>query len=114
MKRGEVWTGAGGPEYAGKPRPVVIVQDDIFDATLSVTVVLATTVEAEAPLYRILVEPDKGNGLREPSRLMADKVTTTQRAKLGRRIGVLSDADMLRLNQAMLTFLGLAGASNAS
>ena len=25
MKRGEVWTAAGGKDYAGKPRPIVIV-----------------------------------------------------------------------------------------
>ena len=28
MKRGEVWTAAAGSGYAGKPRPVVIIQDD--------------------------------------------------------------------------------------
>jgi mRNA interferase MazF len=38
MKRGEVWTIAGGPDDAGKPRPVVILQDDAFDATLSITI----------------------------------------------------------------------------
>ena len=30
MKRGEIWTMAGGSGYASKPRPVVIVQDDAF------------------------------------------------------------------------------------
>jgi mRNA-degrading endonuclease toxin of MazEF toxin-antitoxin module len=38
VKRGEVWTAAGGRDYAGKPRPVVVVQDDRFDATGSITV----------------------------------------------------------------------------
>ncbi len=38
MKRGEIWTAAGGKDYAGKPRPVVIVQDDRFDAIESITV----------------------------------------------------------------------------
>ena len=33
MRRGDIWTVAGGKDYAGKPRPVVIVQDDSFDAT---------------------------------------------------------------------------------
>jgi len=31
MKRGEIWTVAGGKDYAGKPGPAVIVQDDSFD-----------------------------------------------------------------------------------
>ena len=32
MNRGEIWTVAGVPAYAGKPRPAVIVQDDAFAA----------------------------------------------------------------------------------
>ena len=51
VKRGEVWTVSGGPDYAGKPRPVVVIQDDRFDATDSVTVCGLTTVGAETPLY---------------------------------------------------------------
>jgi mRNA interferase MazF len=38
MRRGEIWTVSGGKDYAGKPRPVVIVQDDAFDATDSITI----------------------------------------------------------------------------
>ena len=38
MKRGEIWTVAGGAAYAGKPRPAVIVQDDRFDANDSIVV----------------------------------------------------------------------------
>ena len=28
MRRGDIWTVSGGKDYASKPRPVVIVQDD--------------------------------------------------------------------------------------
>ena len=109
MKRGEVWTAAGGSDYAGKPRPVVIVQDDSFDATTSITACAFTTDPAEAPLFRLAIAPDAQNGLKEVSRLMVDKVTTMPKAKLGAQVGRLADADVMRLNQAMLVFLGLAG-----
>lgn len=99
---------AGGKDYAGKPRPVVIVQDDRFDATDSITVCALTTDPTEAPLFRLAITPDARNGLRAPSSLMVDKITTTPRARLGVRVGRLGDADLLRLNQAMLVFLGLA------
>ena len=66
MKRGEIWTAAGGKDYAGKPRPIVIVQDDRFDATDSVTICAFTTDPTEAALVRILVEPDVLNGLEAP------------------------------------------------
>jgi mRNA interferase MazF len=57
------------------------------------------------------VEPDENNGLRTSCRLMADKITTIPKAKLGTRLGRLSDEDMLRLNRAVLVFLGVAGTS---
>ncbi len=109
MRRGEIWTAAAGSGYAGKPRPVVIVQDDRFDATDSITLCAFTTNATEAPLFRIPVEPDELNGLHEPSSLMVDKLTTVPRSKLGRRVGRLGDEDMIRLGAALIVFLGLAG-----
>lgn len=108
MKRGEIWTVSGGKDYAGKPRPVVIVQDDSFDATASITVCAFTSTEIEAPLFRIGVAPSERNGLHSRCGLMVDKITTVPKAKIGERIGRLDDEDMLRLNQAVLVFLGLA------
>jgi len=40
---------------------------------------------------------------------MVDKITTMPKLKLGSRIGRLADEDLLRLNRAMMIFLGLAG-----
>ena len=108
MRRGDIWTVAGGKDYAGKPRQAVIVQDDSFDATDSVTICVFTTDKTDAPLFRLPVEPNEHNGLHALCRLMVDKITTVPKAKLGTRIGRLGEQDMLRLNQAMLVFLGLA------
>jgi mRNA interferase MazF len=108
MRRGDIWTAAGGKDYAGKPRPVVVIQDDSFDATDSITVCAFTTDETEAPLFRLPVEPNERNGLRGACRLMVDKITTVPKAKIGARVGRLDDEDILRLNQAALVFLGLA------
>jgi mRNA interferase MazF len=109
MRRGEVWTAAAGSGYVGKPRPVAMIQDDRFDATASVTICAFTTDPTEAPLFRLLVEPNQVNGLREPSSLMVDKITSVSRSKLGERIGRLSDDDIVRLGRAVMVFFGLAG-----
>ncbi|MGH2625462.1 MAG: type II toxin-antitoxin system PemK/MazF family toxin [Anaerolineales bacterium] len=109
MRRGEIWTAAGGKDYAGKPRPVLIVQDERFDATDCVTICAFTTDSTDAPLFRLPVVPTERNGLRSPCRLMVDKITTVAKTKLGSRIGRLEDEVMLRLNRAMVVFLGLAG-----
>lgn len=111
MKRGEIWTIAGGGDYTGKPRPAVIVQDDRFDATASVTICAFTTDPTEAPLFRILIEPSEKNGLLTSSRLMVDKLTTISKERLGFRVGRLDDEDMVRMNRAILVFLGMAGSS---
>jgi len=109
VRRSEVWTAAAGTGYTGKPRPVVIIQDDRFDATDSVTVCAFTTDPTEAPLIRLPVVPDEQNGLREASSLMVDKITTVPRSKLREHIGRLNDQDMVRLGRAVVVFFGLAG-----
>ena len=107
MNRGEIWT-VSGTGYAGKPRPAVIVQDDRFDATASITVCVFTTDETDAPLFRLAVSPNNKNGLRSESRLMVDKLTTVSKERLGKRLGRLDDEDMVRLNRATMVFLGIA------
>jgi mRNA interferase MazF len=111
MKRGEIWTVAGGPDYAGKPRPAVILQDDVFDATASITISPFTSHHVAAPLMRLAVEPSERNGLRAASELMIDKITTVSRTTLQRLVGRLSVEDVIRLNRAVIVFLGLAGST---
>src|SRR5437870_11600400 len=108
MRRGEIWTVAGGKDYAGKARPAVILQDDRFDATASVTICPFTTDPVDAPLFRLAIGPNERNGLRAACRLMVDKITTVPKAKIGSRIGRLDDEDIIRLNQGILVFRGLA------
>jgi len=109
VRRAEIWTAAAGSGYTGKPRLVVIIQDDRFDATDSVTVCAVTTDPTAAPLIRLPVVPDDQNGLRVASSLMVDKITTVPRSKFGERIGRLADEDMVRLGRAVVVFFGLAG-----
>jgi mRNA interferase MazF len=107
VRRGEIWTVSGGLDYAGKPRPAVVVQDDRFD-TDSVTICPFTTDPTDAPLFRLVVEPGQRNGLTAVSRIMVDEVTTVRRSKLGARVGELDDVSILRLNRALVVFLGIA------
>ena len=57
MKRGDIWTVAGGKDDAGKPQPAAIVQDDSFDAMESIAIRAFTTDETKAPLFRLAVLP---------------------------------------------------------
>jgi mRNA interferase MazF len=108
VKRGELWTISGGPGFAGKPRPALVVQNDIYPETATVTICPITSDGMQTLVLRQAVEPDDLNGLRRSSRVMIDKVTTLPRSRLGQRIGTLSDEDMTRIDRALLVFLRLA------
>jgi mRNA interferase MazF len=109
LKRGEIWTASGGPGYAGKPRPVIVVQADDFDETDSITICPLTTHSIGTRHARAAIEPTPNNGLREACFAMADKITTMPRSRLGKRLGELKPTAMAAINRAMLVFLGLAG-----
>jgi mRNA interferase MazF len=113
VSRGEIYTAAARGAYTGKPRPVVVLQDDRFDATASITVCPFTTNPVEAPLLRLPIEPTDENGLDQPSQLMIDKITTVPRASLGALLGRLRDDELIALNRSLIVFLGLASAPQA-
>jgi mRNA interferase MazF len=113
VTRGEIYTAATRGPYTDKPRPVVILQDDRFDATASITVCPFTTNPVEAPLLRLPIEPSEENGLDQPSQLMVDKVTTVPRSSLGQRLGRLRDDERVALNRSLIVFLRLVSAPQA-
>lgn len=109
MKRGSVVTIAMAGGYGGKPRPAVIIQGDEFDVTASVTLCLLTTTDIGPAPFRVEVAPSAVNGLALRSFAMADKVTTSPLARVGREIGRLGRLELARLDRALIVFLGLGG-----
>lgn len=109
MNRGEIWTVARGV-YAAKPRPAVIVQDDLFDATSSVTVAPMTSALLDAPLMRVRISGGGGrlSGLDHDSDVMIDKLTTVRRSNAHARLGRLTAEQLVEIERAMMAFLGLA------
>jgi mRNA interferase MazF len=109
VNRGEIWTVAGAV-YAAKPRPAVIVQDDLFDVTNSVTVAPMTTTLLDAPLMRIRVGGGDGriSGLGHDGDVMIDKLTTVRRSNVHTRVGRLTAEQLVEVERAIMAFLGLA------
>lgn len=107
LKRGDLVAVAMRGDY-GKPRPALVLQSDLFnDAHASVTVAPVTSSIVDAPLFRLTIEPSRGNGLRSVSQIMVDKVTTVRRERLGQPIGRLDESAMLRVNRALVLWLGI-------
>lgn len=105
MTRGEIWTVLGGV-YAAKPRPALIIQEDLFEATASVVVIPLTTTAADAPTSRVSIPST--TGITQPSFAMIDKITTVRRCNLGARIGRVPTALMADIERSLIVFLGLA------
>jgi mRNA interferase MazF len=105
VNRGELWTVSGGV-YAAKPRPALIIQDNLFSATESVVVIPLTTTVADAPVSRIAMPTT--TGISQPSYAMIDKITTVRRSNLGQRVGHVSTALMVDIERSLMVFLGLA------
>ncbi|MEO7015937.1 MAG: type II toxin-antitoxin system PemK/MazF family toxin [Leifsonia sp.] len=108
MNRGDIWTVAGGV-YASKPRPALIIQDDRYDATDSVTVMPFTSTAVDAPLLRVPILASELSGLVQDSQIMIDKLTTVRRSNVHERVGRLTAAQLVGVERALLAFLGLAG-----
>jgi mRNA interferase MazF len=107
MKRGDLITVSLPGDY-GKPRPALVIQSDLFDPHPSVTVLPITSELRDVPIFRITVEPNADNGLREKSQIMVDKAHTIAKEKLGESFGRLNDELMLAINRALAVFLGFA------
>ena len=108
MQRGDVVVVAAAGDY-GKPRPAIVVQTDALpDGHASVIVCQLTSELADAPDFRVTIEPDAENGLRLVSQIMTDKPVTVRRARIGQQIGRLHRADIARLNTALAFVMGLA------
>lgn len=107
MKRGDVVTVAASGDF-GKPRPAVIVQTDAFPSTHgSVVVRQMTSVLADAPGFRLTLEPKAEKGLRARCQIMADKRVTLRRERIGSIIGRLAAADISRLSISLAFVMGL-------
>ena len=107
MKRGDLATAVLAGDF-GKPRPVLVIQSNLFEATATVTVLLISSTLNEASLVRVTVSPDSSNGLHRPSQIMMDKAMTVRRDKLGKPFGSLDDDTMLVVNRSLAVFLGIA------
>jgi mRNA interferase MazF len=106
MRRGDVVVVAAG-DY-GKPRPALVIQTDLLEEHPSVTLCLVTNTLRDTPMFRITVDPSAENGLQRISQVQVDKLVTLARERIGKVIGRLDDATMLKVSRSLAVLLGIA------
>ena len=108
IRRGDIVVATAPGDY-GKPRPVLIVQSDLFSALPSFTICpLTSHLRSDVPFLRLTLKPSAENGLRQSSQIAIDKMTTLPRERFGDVIGHADDTAMLQVTRALAVFLGVA------
>lgn len=108
MKRGDIVVVATRGAYTGKPRPVVIVQAQLFNPThASVTVCPVTSECIDAPLFRVTLPPGQRTGLLSASQVMVDKVVSVPKPAIGRAIGRCSPEELEAIDDGLRRWLNL-------
>lgn len=109
MKRGDVVLVALQGDY-GKPRPAVILQNDLITAEQSDSVIVCPMTSAVSGMqeFRVMVEPAPDNGLRLRSEIMVEKLAGVPRQRLREVVGRLDAKAMQAVERAALLVLGFA------
>lgn len=110
MKRGDVVIVADptAGDFAGKPRPAVIIQNSAFAVNhASVTVCIITSQLTGLKLFRLPLPADAATGLEKESEICIDKVQTVWAHRVGKHVGRLADSQMVDIDDALRRWLSL-------
>ena len=106
MKRGDVWWVKFEPSIGGeirKKRPAIIVSNDAANKFLNRVQVVPLTSKTDR-LYPSEA-PVRISG--KMGKAMADQLATVSKERLFKRIGVISDEDLRKVEEAIKTHLDL-------
>jgi len=111
IKRGEIYCADLDPVVGseqGGIRPVLIIQNDIGNRFSPTVIVLAITSKMrKAHLPTHIEVPAGRTGLRKPSIVLAEQVRTLEKQRLRKKMGALSEAEMMLVDGAIVASLGV-------
>jgi len=106
MERGQIVVAAAPGDF-GKPRPMLVVQTNIADESISVIVCPITSEIRDAGQVRLTLDPDPVNGLQARSQVMLDKITTLHVRRIGKAIGRATPEQMAEASRILAVLLGI-------
>lgn len=108
MTRGDIVVVATKGAYTSKPRPALVVQDELFNEThASVTLCPISSEVIDAPLFRVGLPANSRTSLQAPSQVMVDKIVSVPREAIGRTVGRCTGAEMDLVDDALRRWLSL-------
>lgn len=110
IKRGEIYCADLDPVVGseqGGIRPVLIIQNDVGNRFSPTVIVLAITSQMRKANLPTHVEVPAGTtGLTKPSIVLAEQMRTLEKQRLMKKMGALSDQEMMRVDAAIRASLG--------
>ena len=107
MKRGDLVLAAGKGDFAGKPRPAIVVRNDLFEGFPTVVLCPITSFLTGAIPVRIPLPSNARTGLQKPSEVEVDKLQAMHVAKVKQTIGHADESEMLAIDAALRMWLNL-------
>ncbi len=90
------------------PRPCVVVQSDLYNAThATITVCPLTSIMGGEALFRVAMSPREHNGLTAECEVQVDRITSVARTRITAVIGHASPTRMEQIDQALRRWLML-------
>jgi mRNA interferase MazF len=105
LKRGAIVVAAERGAFSGKPRPWLVIQNDQFLDTGATVTVCMISADSDPAYFRIVVAPSRGNGLLEPSTVLADKILTLRARSIDSVVGQLEAGALARVDDALRLWL---------
>lgn len=101
---GEIVTALGGT-YATKPRPVLILQNPLFETGDSVIIAPLTSVRNDQIQTRVAITPNKMNGLDRDCFIEVDKISAIKASAIGSSIGHLDEAELVKVTALAVSLI---------
>jgi len=110
-KRGEIYLVNFDPTVGSeiqKTRPALILQNDVSNQHSPITIVAALSSKFDCELYptEVLINPPEG-GLSLASVVLLNQIRSIDRQRLVKRLGIISDQLLEKVNSAIEISLGL-------
>jgi mRNA interferase MazF len=112
LRRGEIHLCSFDPTIGHeirKTRPALVIQNDVGNRYSPLTIVAAitSTIPAQPHPVTVIVDATRENGLSVRSCIRLDQIRTIDRRRLARRLGVVDEATMADVDDAVRISLGL-------
>lgn len=93
----------------GKPRPALIIQNDILNECLKTTVLIPFTsdLHQEVDTFRYIIKKLDENGLQSDSQLMIDKISQIRISQIKATIGKVDKKQIREIESRLLAVLGI-------